>query len=451
MKNARAAPPEKLLTERPSYRWFVLALATAAQVGASFLVQALGALSPFLQSAFALDAAEVGLMMTAAQVSLIAGLLAAGLLLDRFSERLIVGVGASMVAAAVFAAARAQSYRELLGWLLVGSIGYCTIQPAGGKVVAAWFSPDTRGLAMGVRQAGLPLGAALGALVLPVIAERAGWRAAFEAGGLAALAGGLAFAFLYRQPPDATPARAQEDFIRWRERLAELGPRLPPIVWPGVTLVSVQFCITVYLPLDLRDRFGVPVETGVKLLFAAQFAGAVGRILLAAWSDRSARGRAFPLGVSMAACVAGVAAWLAAVAGGVRRGLARFLRLWLVRTLDRHGGGSRAEGTDRLHDRPRHGDQPDLRGRDAAGLRGLARRHGNLCHRLGKSWRSPLRRRWRRSADGRARPDRASAPFFLPTRLLRFMLPPAFIIFRGTNEKAGRPVLPASAWSLLQI
>jgi MFS family permease len=315
------------LIARASYRWFVLALATSAQIGASFLVQALGALSPFLQAAFALDAAEVGLIMTAAQVSLIAGLLAAGLLLDRFSERLIVGIGASMVAAAVFAAARAQSYGELLGWLLLGSIGYCTIQPAGGKVVAAWFSPDTRGLAMGVRQAGLPLGAALGALILPVIAERDGWRAAFEAGGLAALAGGLAFAFLYRPPPDAAPPRPQEDFAHWRERFAELAPRLPPIVWPGVTLVSVQFCITVYLPLDLRDRFGIPVETGVRLLFGAQFAGAVGRILLAAWSDRSARGRTFPLAVSMIACILGVAAWLAAP--GAPLWLVTLVAVWL--------------------------------------------------------------------------------------------------------------------------
>lgn len=315
------------MTQTGSYRWFVLALATTAQVGGSFLVQALGALSPFLQAAFALDAAEVGFIMTAAQAALIPGLLAAGLLLDRFSERLIVATGAILVGCAVFAAARAESYPQLLACLLVGSIGYCTIQPAGGKVVAAWFAPDTRGLAMGVRQAGLPLGAALGALILPAIAERQGWRAAFEAGGLAAFAGGLAFALLYRPPPDAGPRPAREDFARWRERLGELAPRLPAIVWPGVTLVSVQFCVTVYLPLDLRERFAIPVETGVKVLFAAQFAGAVGRILLAAWSDRSARGRGFPLGFSMAAVVLGVAAYV--VAPGAPLWLVTLIAVWL--------------------------------------------------------------------------------------------------------------------------
>jgi MFS family permease len=83
-------------------------------------------------------------------------------------------------------------------------------------------------------------------------------------------------------------------------------------VLPGVTLVSVQFCVTVYLPLDLRDRFGIPVETGVKLLFLAQFFGALGRVSLAAWSDRSPRGREFPLAVSTAAILAGLAAYIVA-------------------------------------------------------------------------------------------------------------------------------------------
>ncbi|MCC3243920.1 MFS transporter [Methylocystis sp. WRRC1] len=309
--------------ERQSaYRWAVLALATLAQTGGCFLVQGLGALGPTLQAAFGLDAAQVGLTMSAAQTTPIVGLLVAGLLLDRFSERIIVGVGATMVAASLFGAGRAQNFSDVLAWLVVASIGYCTVQPGGGKVVAAWFSPATRGFAMGIRQAGLPLGAALAALILPAAAARHGWRAAFELGALAALASGWLFAFLYRPPPDPLRER-KRSHGHWRERLAELAPRLPRIVTPGVTLVTVQFCITVYLPLDLRDRFGIPAETGTKLLFVAQFAGAIARIILAAWSDRSRRGRFFPLAMSMGAIVVGIAAYIAAPGAS----------LWLVAAL----------------------------------------------------------------------------------------------------------------------
>lgn len=301
MQNSRLSP----------YRWVVLALAAIAQVGGCFLVQGLGALGPALQAAFGLDAAEIGLSMSAAQTTPIVGFVVAGLLLDRFSERLIVGLGATTVSAALFAAARAGSYADILFWLFVGSIGYCTVQPGGGKVVAAWFPPDARGFAMGVRQAGLPLGAALGALILPVAAARHGWRFAFDLGAIAALGSGLLFALFYRPPPEPLPERNRRPEL-WRERLEELAPRLPAIAVPGVTLVSVQFCITVYLPLDLRDRFAIPVETGVKLLFLAQFCGALGRVALAAWSDRSPRGREYTLAMSTAAILLGLAALIAA-------------------------------------------------------------------------------------------------------------------------------------------
>ncbi|WP_330082534.1 MFS transporter [Methylocystis iwaonis] len=319
--------PTAAILKRPSsYRWFVLALATFAQTGGCFLVQGLGALGPALQAAFNLDAAQVGLTMSAAQATPIVGLPIAGLLLDRFSERLIVGLGATMVSAALFAAAQAESYLDILSWLVVASIGYCTVQPGGGKVVAAWFAPDTRGLAMGIRQAGLPLGAALAALILPVVAAQQGWRAAFELGAGAALTSGLLFAFLYRPPPAPLPARKQGESL-WRERIEEIAPSLPRIALPGAALVCVQFCVTVYLPLDLRDRFGIPVETGVKFLFAAQFAGAFARIILALWSDRSARGRFFPLAVSMGAIILGLAAYLAAP--GAPLWAVALLAIWL--------------------------------------------------------------------------------------------------------------------------
>jgi MFS family permease len=297
------------------YRWVALAIATFAQAGACFLVQGLGALGAQMQTAFSASASEIGLLVSAAQFTPILGLMIAGALLDRSSERLVVGVGASMTAGAIFLASQARSYCELLLWLVVVSFGYSTVQPGGGKVVAAWFPASSRGFAMGVRQAGLPLGAALATLFLPRVADAFGWRAAFLLGGAVALAGGAGFAALYRPPAGAAAPVAERVDAR-RALAARLPPlrlrAMPRIVWPGVTMVTLQFALSIYLPLDLRDRFALPIETGVALLFAAQGAGVVGRIALAAWSDRSGRGRAFTVAASMVAMIAGVLAYLAA-------------------------------------------------------------------------------------------------------------------------------------------
>ncbi|MFY9626596.1 MAG: MFS transporter [Methylocystis sp.] len=308
-----------------SYRWTALGLATLAQVAGCFLVQGLGALGGQMQQALGLNAAQLGLLVSAAQFAPIAGLLVAGELLDRFSERLIVGLGATMVAISIFAASRAQSYEALLGWLVVASIGYSSVQPGGGKAVASWFAPNQRGLAMGIRQAGLPLGAALATLILPRVAEAYDWRTAFALGALAALLGGLSFALFYRAPGQGAPLRK---FPPLGERFKLLRlPGMARIVWPGVTLVSLQFALTIYLPLDLRDRFGLPIETGVALLFAAQGAGVVGRVALAFWSDHSRGGRYLPLQASILALLAGVGAYL--MAGGASTPVLAALAIWL--------------------------------------------------------------------------------------------------------------------------
>ncbi len=68
-----------------------------------------------------------------------------------------------------------------------------------------WFAPSQRGLALGIRQTGVPLGGAIAALVLPVCLSVSGLRAA-----LAVLAGALlaaaAAGALWLRDPERPPA-----------------------------------------------------------------------------------------------------------------------------------------------------------------------------------------------------------------------------------------------------
>ena len=136
-------------------------MATFTQASAGFFVQGIGALGVQLQRELGLNAAQLGLLVSAAQLVPLAGLLVAGELLDRFDERWVVGAGAGVVGGALLAGTLAPSYLALLGVLLVVGAGYSTVQPGGSKSVAAWFDASQRGTAMGIRQAGLPLGDAL--------------------------------------------------------------------------------------------------------------------------------------------------------------------------------------------------------------------------------------------------------------------------------------------------
>ncbi|MET8546353.1 MFS transporter [Kitasatospora sp. NPDC004799] len=305
---------------RPRYRWVVLAVATVTQAASGFFVQGIGAMAVPLQRSLDLSTTQLGLLLSASQLVPLVGLLVAGELLDRHSERWVVGIGSAVVAAALLLGSLAQGYASLLAVLLVVGAGYSTVQPGGSKSVAVWFDPAQRGLAMGVRQAGLPLGGALAAAVLPLVAVAYGWRAALVVGGLVALLGAGLFTTLYRRPPTApaahlapaspkAPAPPTTPAASVRARLRILRePAMARILFSGLCLVSVHGGVGVLSALYLHDVTALGPGASAAVLVAAQVAGAVGRIALAAWSDRSRGGRYRPVLVCLGAVVTGLAA-----------------------------------------------------------------------------------------------------------------------------------------------
>ncbi|MFD8321524.1 MFS transporter [Kitasatospora purpeofusca] len=326
------------------YRWTILGVATFTQAAACFFVQGIGAMAVPLQNALDLSTTQLGLLLSASQLVPLVGLLVAGELLDRYGERWVVGIGAGVVAAGLLAGSLARGYASLLVVLLVVGAGYSAIQPGGSKSVAAWFEPSRLGFAMGVRQAGLPLGGAVAVAVLPVVAAGAGWRVAVLVGGLVALAGAVAFTALYRRPPGAVAKRAAgpvgEDPVAatasapvaaahvsaptatapvsppLMDRLRLLRePAMAKALLSGTAMVSVHSGIGVLGALYLHDVTGLGAGAAGTVLVAAQLAGMLGRIGLAAWSDRSRAGRYRPVLASMVAAAAALVA-LATPLGG---------------------------------------------------------------------------------------------------------------------------------------
>ena len=296
-----SSPPQS------TYRWLVLAAATFAQASASFAMLGVAALAGFLQQDFKLSAAETGLLITASYAAPTVSLLFVGDLLDRKSERAIIGVGAAIGGGALLLAATSGSFATLLFWLFVVGLGYSTTQPGGSKSVSAWFRGERLGLAMGIRQAGLPFGGAVAAAILPALAAAWSWRAAFVAGAVSALGGGLAFALIYRAPPEAADAGPKRTGLTVASVAALLRQSwMRNAMIAGLALVSAQYGILTWLMLYLRDHAHIPLTHGAFYLALAQAAGVAGRIGLAAWSDRVPGARFGLLTASMIAVAAGV-------------------------------------------------------------------------------------------------------------------------------------------------
>ena len=230
---------------------------------------AVGTLAAFVQADLDLNGTQTGLLVTAVGLVPLFALLPVGRMLDRHGERWLVGAGALVLGCGVAVATTQDAYVAVMALLLLGGTGYATAQPGGSSAVAGWFTGPRRGLAMGIRQTGLPLGGALSAAILPTLAERTDWRTALLFAGGVAVAGAIVFTSVYRDHPRPGPS----DGAWWLDVRRLLGVReLRPVLWAGTAHVATQF----------RDR-GVPAALPARPPGASGSPSEVGACSLRRW------------------------------------------------------------------------------------------------------------------------------------------------------------------------
>ena len=278
------------------YRWVVLAVGTAAQASFSVVLIGMSALAPALQDRYGLGVAGIGVVLGATSAGMTVSLLLWGIAADRVGERIAIALGLGGAAAALAGAAYAASVGVLVGLLALAGLAGASVNAASGRAVMHWFGPEERGLALGIRQAAIPIGGAAGAVALPALGVRAGFLA--MAGGClaAALAGAVAL----------------------REAGGELGELGRPLrdsrTWwlsfASSLLLVGQIAVIGFVVLFLHEERGLSPTAAAAVLAVTQLFGIAIRIGAGWWSDRLGS-RIVPLrrlGIALALVLAAVAA-----------------------------------------------------------------------------------------------------------------------------------------------
>jgi predicted MFS family arabinose efflux permease len=264
--------------------WHVLGVAVVAQLGFSIIEQGVPTLTGFIKDDLGISAAAAGLVVSSFAFGKILGSYAAGVLADRMGERLVL-VGGGLLTGVLLAVAMASPLPALLALLVVAGITSAGATPAGGRLVLLAFPRNRRGLALGIRHTGVPIGGVVGAVLLPWLAHSAGWRWALAAAGVI-----LAVAVL--------PLAHSRAGGRGPKRV-DLGPQPKGFdrnvklltLWACI-LVTGQFAVIAFLALDMHQGAGLSLPKASLLVAVAQAAGIAGRVLWGAFSDRTvAHGR----------------------------------------------------------------------------------------------------------------------------------------------------------------
>lgn len=297
----------------PESRYEVLALFTGAMVGASLWLMATGALMPSFASALHVGQTQLGLILSIQMLGSVAMTSVAGLLTDRFGDRAVVLWSGVLMGGALVLASLVASLAWLSFWLLVYGIGYAAVTPAGSHAIIFFFKKMDRGLAMGIRQCGVPIAGALGSLLLPAIAARFEYRGALVAAGIVTLLACAIGAGLYREPKEL-----QGERVSVREMLREMleiarDSRLVLLTLTSMVLICSQFALMGFLTLTLVHEAGYALPLAVGIFTLSQVAAIAGRLAWGWLSDNAFGGsRALPLAV-VCVLVALVAAGVAAI------------------------------------------------------------------------------------------------------------------------------------------
>jgi sugar phosphate permease len=289
--------------EAPRYRWVVLAVGSAAQAATATYFLGLAAVTPALREHFGLDLTGVGALIGAISVGLVATLIAWGSAADRFGERGVMAVGLVGSAIALGAAAFAGSPVVAGALLLAAGAAGGSVNAASGRAVLTWFPASSRGMAMAVRQTSVPVGAALAAVALPLIAGTGGIPAVFLTLAGTCLVAAAAVAIWVREPP-GTPGGKRPATAGARTVLADR--RLLRLSLAGLLLVVPQFLGSVFLVEVLHEGSGMSLAAAGSLLALTQVLGALGRLGNGVWSDRAAS-RLGPLRIVACAIAIGFA------------------------------------------------------------------------------------------------------------------------------------------------
>jgi MFS family permease len=268
--------------------WRLLVLATLAQFGVSVVDQGLPTLNGFIKAELGVSAAVAGLAVSSFAFGKIFGSYAAGVAADRLGERRVIVSGA--VAVGVLAACAAAMPDGLVFALLFfAGLASSTSTPAGGRIVLLAFPRERHGIALSIRQCGIPAGGLVAAALLPWLAHMWSWRWSLAIAGAVTVATVLPLSF-------APVERGYE--IEGHHQ--HTGPVEHPArdrnirlltIW-GCLVVTGQYTVLAFLALDLHANAGLSLVDASLLVALANATGIIGRVAWGSISDHAlARGR----------------------------------------------------------------------------------------------------------------------------------------------------------------
>ncbi|MBN1533286.1 MAG: MFS transporter [Spirochaetes bacterium] len=260
-------------------------------------------LFPFLKRDWGISDAQCGLLVSAVYWSILLFSIPVSILIDRWSRKKSIGLMSVLWSIATFSCAFASGFKQLFVARTAIGIGEAGYAPGGTAMISALFPEEKRARMLGIWNASIPLGSALGIALGGIIAEHFGWRHAF---GVVALPGLLIALLMFRvrdyktvelvNPQSGGDRTAPSAMSRWD--IARQFISNKSLVFNNLAFACNVFVTTAllsWLPTFFHRTDGIPVsEAGIKggaVMLLAVVGAPLGGFVTDRWLKRNQRAR----------------------------------------------------------------------------------------------------------------------------------------------------------------
>ncbi len=217
---------------------------------------------------------------------MVAGLFS-GVVATRFGLIRVCQLTMVLVLAGTLALALANPLAAIASAILLG-LSYGPVNPVSTQILASVTTPRARPLIFSVKQTGMPAGAALAGVLLPLLIGLFDWKTAFISIGVMAIITAL---FIAPLRPSLDQTRASGGSIRTASfvapiRLSLKRPQLRCLMAIGFIYGGAQVAIATFYVIHLTGTLGLSLDTAGLMYMLLQLSAVGGRLLwggIAGW------------------------------------------------------------------------------------------------------------------------------------------------------------------------
>lgn len=214
-------------------RWIIAGLMWTA-IAINYIDRVvLSAAAPFISKEFALNATEMGLIMSAFFWSYALLQLPAGWLADRFGQKATLGGAVLWWSLATALTGLATGFKSLFALRIGLGIGEAAAYPSNAGITSRWFPDKERATVSGIFDSGSKFGGAVAMPLIVGLIALFGWKLTFVISGALGILWALAWFAFYRNDPEDHPRinQAELRYIREGQRRREGNGEKPAMRW----------------------------------------------------------------------------------------------------------------------------------------------------------------------------------------------------------------------------